>query len=93
MKEVSIVGLTLAKRVFQATEPVPTAAWCSAEAIRGQVWSLHGAATCVVAMEAARPTYWAREIGKARMKFACCAAYVSLSQTAEECHLATQKPA
>jgi transposase len=67
MKEVSIVGLDLAKRVFQAHGArADGSAVFRRKLSRGQVLAFFtGLPTCVVAMEAcATAHYWAREIGK-----------------------------
>jgi len=67
MKEVSIVGLDLAKRVFQAHGARVDGSMAFRKKLsRGQVLAFFtGLPTCVVAMEAcATAHYWAREIGK-----------------------------
>jgi len=74
MKEVSIVGLDLAKRVFQVH-----GAGSGGEIVfrrklsRGQVIAFFAKRPgCIVAMEAcATAHYWAREIGNSVMTFVC----------------------
>ena len=66
MKEVSIVGLDLAKRVFQVHAAGSDGSVILRRKLsRGQVVTFTELPKCTVAMEAcATAHYWAREIGK-----------------------------